>query len=156
MGAPLTLTPAVQAEIVKAIEGGNSLEAAMEAHGYHPEYGYQWVARGRNGEEPFASFSAAVTRARGKAEMSAVAALRSGFQEDWKAAEAWLKRARHRTWGDRQNLEVQKAEGAINLGALSSEELHAYYQLRLKATTHEAERAELMEHIEAVKGLLVG
>ncbi len=156
MARQTDLTPALQKMLVKAIEDGNSLECAMEAYGFDVSTGYQWLAKGRAGQEPYVEFTHAVTRARGKAEMMVVGVLRGGMQDDPKLAVEWLKRARHRTWGDKQTLDVAKAEATIDLTALTPTELLAYYELRLKATTSESERAEIAEHVEAVRGLLGG
>lgn len=151
MARQTDLTPALQAQLVKAIEDGNSLECAMEAYGFSESTGYQWLAKGRAGQAPYVEFLHAVTRARGVAEMTVVGVLKGGMADDPKLAVEWLKRARHRSWGDKQTIDVAKAEAAIDLSALSRAELVSYYELRAKATTSETERAEIAEHLEAVR-----
>lgn len=154
IGRPTKLTPALMAEVVKLVLDGNSLEAAADCVGVSDTCLYLWLAKGREGDETYVGFSDAVTRARGQAEVRAVAAMREGMLDDWKAAESWLKRARFRTWGDKQTVDVGKKEPTMDTSRLAPAEMLAYMELQLKMSTSDTERTELKEHISVVKGLL--
>lgn len=116
-GRPTKLNAELRAAIVADIEAGNSLECAAEVNGIDHDTAYDWLTKGREGSPEHREFYLAVTRARGVAEQSAVAALEAAWSgkvehddkgrplADWRAAESWLKRARFRTWGDRQQVE---------------------------------------------------
>jgi nucleoid-associated protein YejK len=107
IGRPTNLTPELHAKIVNAIAKGNRGEAAAEAYGVADSTFYQWLAKGRAGEQPYADFSDAVTQARGQAELDAVGALRDGMAMDAKFAVEWLKRARHKSWSEKQEIDMR-------------------------------------------------
>lgn len=156
-GAPSYLTPEMQRQICVMIEAGNSTENAARTCGIGDSTVELWLTKGRAGEEPYKEFLGAVTRARGIAEAIAVKAIASKFDEDWKAAESWLKKARYKDWGEKQqvDLNAKAAEPELNINQLTPAEKLVYFELRLKATTSEKEKAELTEHIEFVKGMLM-
>lgn len=68
-GMPLALTQDIGEKILNAINIGVPAETAVKATGLHRDTYYGWMQRGRKGEEPYASFLAAVERAKGQAEM---------------------------------------------------------------------------------------
>lgn len=87
IGRPTKLTPELHAVIVASIEGGNYAETAAALAGIHRDTFYGWMERGRRGEQPFADFSDAVTRARAKAEADAVETVRAGMADPKTGAE---------------------------------------------------------------------
>lgn len=140
-GRPTKLTPELRDSIVSAIEDGNVVETACEAYGVSEDSFYEWMRRGK--EEPgtaFSEFSDSVMKARGRAEMAAVSCLRVGMTTDPRFAVEWLKRARHKRWEPKQEVEVR--HGALD--ALTDEqlvakaaELHAKMGLILKPKSEE-------------------
>lgn len=62
-GRPTKLTDAVASEICERLEKGVSRADAARLSGIHPATLQAWLARGRDGEEPYASFSLDVERA---------------------------------------------------------------------------------------------
>lgn len=75
-----------------------------------------WLARGRDGEAPFADFLDRVKEAEAKAEDAMVQCVRTAALEParWQAAAWWLERARPQDWAKREptpEQEVGRAEG---------------------------------------------
>ncbi len=122
MARPTKLTPEIHKKIVAAVLGGNAAETAAEAFGVSERAFYEWMQRGRNGEEGddiYVQFAQGVMEARAQAEMGAVEALRVGMLSDPRFAVEWLKRARHQRWEPKQEVEVR--HGALD--AMTDEEL---------------------------------
>lgn len=114
MGAPTKLTPELTEEICKAIEVGNYLETAAEAAGITVRTVYNWIDRGRTGEEPYAAFFHAVTRARASGEMNLVTTLLEGDGKgesfgQARAAAFMLERTRPDKYAQRVNVKVRDA-----------------------------------------------
>lgn len=64
MGRPTDCTPEVTARVVDAITDGLSNEDAAMVSGISRTAFYEWIQRGEAGEEPFAYFADAITRAK--------------------------------------------------------------------------------------------
>lgn len=77
MARPTSLTPTVQAAIVEAIEAGNYRSTAATAAGVHRNRMAEWEKRGETGEEPYASFAAALQQAEAKAEIKLLDEIRN-------------------------------------------------------------------------------
>lgn len=71
-GRPTSLTPGVQAEICDRLEKGVPQVDAARLAGISPATFYAWMARARDGEQPFLDFSEAVERARARAKESLI------------------------------------------------------------------------------------
>lgn len=76
-----------------------------------------WLARGRDGEQPYADFLDRVREAEGKAEAEMVACIRTAALDPkyWQAAAWWLERLRPTDWAKREPTreeETQRAETA--------------------------------------------
>lgn len=65
-------------KICELLERGNYIETAAEACGVSVQSVYNWMKRGATGEEPYAAFFEAATRARAQAETDMVETVRSG------------------------------------------------------------------------------
>jgi hypothetical protein len=65
-GRPSDLTPSMHTMIIRMVEGGVPLEVAAAANGIHRSTLYNWKARGRANEQPFADFLDAVNKAEGR------------------------------------------------------------------------------------------
>ncbi len=110
-GDGLTLTP----EIVKAITDDMALampfEHAVGRAGVNLATAYLWKRRGEAGEEPYATFAQAVTRARCQAvRVLTVRALTGGkgsSQATW-----FLERRYPKDYGSRQRLEITGNDGS--------------------------------------------
>lgn len=76
-GRPSSLTPEVQDVIVKAVRAGNYRVTAAALAGVHRNTILNWVARGDEGEEPFASFAVALEMAEAESESEMVAEIRA-------------------------------------------------------------------------------
>lgn len=85
-----------------------------------------WLARGRDGEEPFADFLHRVKVAEAQAEELMVGAIRKAGIDPtkWQAAAWWLERARPSDWAKREPTTEQEAEraetGAVDLDVAKS------------------------------------
>ncbi len=73
-----------------------------------------WLARGREGEKPFADFLDRVKEAEAQAESEMVACVRTAALEParWQAAAWWLERARPQDWAKREPTSEQETERA--------------------------------------------
>ncbi len=70
-----------------------------------------WMARGRKGEEPFASFVSAVKKAERDAEAVAVGEIRKAGTKNWTAFAWWLERKFPASWSkDAEILREMAAE----------------------------------------------
>ena len=122
MARPTKLTPEIHQKIIDAVLGGNATETAAEAFGVSERAFYEWLERGRRGDEGddiYVQFAQDVMKARAQAELGAVEALRVGMLSDPRFAVEWLKRARHQRWEPSQQVEVRVGE----LDKLSDEEV---------------------------------
>lgn len=77
-GRPTKLTPELQAKVVKLVRAGNYAETAALSVGITVATWTSWCARGREGEEPYAEFLAAIMRARAEAEIALLRRVEEG------------------------------------------------------------------------------
>src|SRR4051794_23946527 len=102
MARPTKLTPERQDRITRAIREGAYAEVATRAAGVAPSTYYDWLRRGREGEEPYSVFLEAVEQADAEAEVAAVGVINAAAASgDWRAAKALLERRFNRRWGAR-------------------------------------------------------
>jgi len=102
MGRPVKLTAEVQAEIVKRLASGCSVEVAAAAAGVSRRTVFAWIERGEKAaraesisetERPFAEFAEAVDRARAEVEVLALATIMNAARKGaWQAAAWFLER----------------------------------------------------------------
>ena len=116
-GRPTSLTPQVQTVITEALEKGLPIRRACELANIDERTYERWKSRGANGEEPFADFCRAVTRARAQCQDNLVAALNiAGIEPNHWKANAWLLERRFPDeWGATINHRV-RSEVAKELG----------------------------------------
>lgn len=118
-GRATKLTPAVQDKIVAALRAGNYADIAFRHAGIAPSTGHKWMAWGDGrvygatekvpkDAKPFQDFRDAVIRATADAEIHAVACLRKGMLDDWRAAAEYLRRRNVDRWG-RERVDVHVA-----------------------------------------------
>jgi hypothetical protein len=117
VGRPTILTPDLQVRVCEAIEAGNTLANAAALSGIHRDCIFDWTARGRAGEQPFADFADAIARAKAKAEAEDIAAIRGALiplgkdgdvQPDWRARAWYRERVNPEVWGARIRVEIAK------------------------------------------------
>ena len=111
-GAPTKLTPEVQAEICLSLAGGIYIEQACILAGISIRTFYNWKERGETGEEPYAAFLQAATRAEAQAERRAVAYIQRAGEEDPRHLQWWLERKHSDRWGRKDRLQ-QEVSGSI-------------------------------------------
>lgn len=97
-GRPTKLTAAKAQAIVEHIENGNYPEVAAQAEGVDRSTYYRWMARGRDGDQPYSDFHDQVTEARARAETTAVGIVHTLATEDPRLALQWLERAHASRW----------------------------------------------------------
>lgn len=116
MARPTDCTPERTAKVCEALALGVSWAAAAAHAGLDESTVTIWKQRGRDGEEPFATFLTAATRARASAEVRMAAiVLKSAQEGNAAAAQWWLERRRPAEWGKRDTavVEVQDPHKAI-------------------------------------------
>lgn len=96
MARPSKFTPEIHSAIVRALRNGITRKCASEICGIGDRTLRDWCERGRNGEEPFAAFTADVEEAEASVEQAMTATiLKSAVKDgDWRAAQLWLERRR--------------------------------------------------------------
>jgi hypothetical protein len=118
MARPTKLTDELSAEICAVLEEGASLETAAEAAGIDVSTLYRWIDRGLSGEEPFAAFCEAYTRARAKGELTLFRRLALGDSKGIsfgpaRAAAFLLERSRPEKYAQRINVKVDEAVSEV-------------------------------------------
>jgi hypothetical protein len=89
LGRKILLTPALQTRICKLLSHGSAIKSACIVCGVSERVFYNWRDRGKAGEEPFACFFSAVTRARERHKANLIERVVAAAKADWKAA-SWL------------------------------------------------------------------
>lgn len=105
------LTPELQERIVAFLRAGNYVETASACAGIHKDTFYEWCKKGRKGEEPFATFVAAVDKAIAESEARDVALIGKAATENWQAAAWRLERKMPHKWGRHERHEHTGADG---------------------------------------------
>ena len=114
-GRKTSLTPGVHETIVAAVRAGNHREAAAGLADIDASTYYRWMRRGETGEEPYAAFREAVTRAGAEAEQRMVAVVVAAAEVEPVHAEWYLERAHPERWGRKSvvKIEAQRALSEI-------------------------------------------
>lgn len=118
MGRPTRLNDIIAQRIVNAVETGVSRTAQAAMGGVHRATLMDWLARGREGEAPYADFLDRVKEAEAKAEAQMVECVRiAGLDpKHWTAAAWWLERTRPNDYAKREPLpeaETERAESGV-------------------------------------------
>jgi transposase len=88
-GRPTLLTAALKNRICGLLRDGCNIKTACNICGVGERTYYDWRGKGNAGEEPFAKFFSAVTRAREAHKANLVRRIVAAAKADWKAA-SWL------------------------------------------------------------------
>ncbi len=132
------LDDAMQARIVNAVAQGSYLKVAAQAAGIGQNTLSGWLSRGRaaeaaaergehvpDSETRYVRFLQAVTHAQAQAEVDAVAAWRTAFGTDWRAARDYLARTAPERWAGVTRVQMtteeseRRVEDAVNDALLS-------------------------------------
>ncbi len=123
IGRPSKLDDLTAKRIVDAIAAGGSRAAAAEAARVHRSTLMTWLARGRNGEQPYRDFLDRVKKAEAEAELSMVAIVRTAATNGtWQAAAWWLERRRSRTYALRREAR-ENARPAVEMSGVTDADL---------------------------------
>lgn len=110
IGRPSKLTPALQARIVKLVREGNYPETAAQSEGVSRTAYYEWMEKGRaraKGDDAYADFADAVTRARATAQRKMLAHVAKAAPKDPENARWYLERTAPDLFGRRDKLVVE-------------------------------------------------
>ena len=83
------LSVQLQNRVCKLLKQGSSIKSSCFICGIGERTFYDWRDKGRAGEEPFAGFFSAVTRAREEHKANLIQRIVAAAKADWKAA-SWL------------------------------------------------------------------
>jgi transposase len=109
-GRPLSLDDTTRARVLAAIEAGASRKTAALAAGVGRSTLMRWLAEGRAGVEPFATFAEEVAAAEARCELACVAAIQAAASRSWQAAAFLLERKFPKRWA-RRDPDSRKVRG---------------------------------------------
>ncbi|HEX5570908.1 MAG TPA: hypothetical protein VFX31_05955 [Ktedonobacterales bacterium] len=118
MGRRTALTPELQAEICDVLGCGVDVETACRRVGIDKTTYYNWLKRGRAGEQPFAEFLDAADQAMATLEVDVTRNIIRASKSRWQAGAWWIKW--QRTQGV-QRVELTGKDGAPVTGTLTPE-----------------------------------
>jgi len=95
------LTPSRQRRICVLLADGVSIETAASLSGICERTFHNWIAKAERGEEPFASFQVAASRARKAWKARVIRKIEAASHHDWKAASFLLERSFPREYAPR-------------------------------------------------------
>lgn len=102
VGRPSKLDDLRAKRIVDAVAAGASRTGAAKAARVHKATLMDWLARGRDGEQPYADFHDRVREAEGEVEKTITTALLAAIKGGHVGAMCfWLERRRPEEWGKR-------------------------------------------------------
>ena len=114
MPQPSKLTPETHAKIVSLLRAGNYIETAASAAGVTSRTVRNWLSRGAEGEEPYATFAADVDKAIGESEAFDVIKLAEAAKQGDTKAIQWRLERRHRDrWGSQVKVVTEVREQAV-------------------------------------------
>ena len=121
VGRPTKLDDLRAKRIVDAIASGMSRTAAAASARVARATLMDWLARGRDGEQPYADFLDRVKAAEAEAESLMVACVRTAGLEPrhWQAAAWWLERARPADWAKREPSKDEETARAESTGGVA-------------------------------------
>jgi hypothetical protein len=91
-GRPTLLNAKLRKQICGLLAKGSSIKSATIVCGVGERTFHDWMERGENGEEPFASFFSAATRARERHKANLIAVVMEAAHKDARHAEWLLER----------------------------------------------------------------
>ncbi len=118
MGRPTSLTPELQLQICETLSWGVDVETACRRSGISRATYFQWVKRGKTGEQPYADFLDATDEALAHVEADVTRNIIRASKNRWQAAAWWIKW--QKTQGV-QRVELTGKDGAPVTGTLTPE-----------------------------------
>lgn len=108
IGRPTKLNDELTDKLVDVFSRGQtSVESACAYVGIGKRTFYDWMARGRDGEEPFAQFSHAIEKARASAVQGYLDVIHNAAQNGtWQAAAWWLERVLPEQYGRKTTVDL--------------------------------------------------
>lgn len=122
-GRPTSLTPEVERAVCSALRGGNYRETAAQAAGIHRNTLRNWITRGEQEEEPYASFLYAVEKAEAAGERKLLREIRKGC-DGWQARSWILERRWPARWSGRVRVTVSDHVDQLTAKLKADPELH--------------------------------
>ncbi len=107
MGADCKLNENTQDLICDAIKEGNTYENAAQLAGICEKTLYNWIQRGKDGEDGFLQFLQALKKANAKAEQKMVSVIVASAPRNWQAAAWFLERRNPQHWGNKTEQKVE-------------------------------------------------
>lgn len=116
-GGHTACTPEVTEAIARRVEQLVPFKYACEAEGISRTSGQAWLAKGESGEQPYADFLQAITRAHARGVAGDVERVGRGVsptgKPDWKAPAQRLKWADQDAFGDKVEVSVKAQDEAM-------------------------------------------
>ena len=111
MGRPNKLAPEVRESILRSMRLGLFAEQAAQLAGIAERTLDDWIRKGRDGVEPYASFYADFSAAKAQGEQSYVGVIgKAAASGNWNAA-AWILERRHpKRWGPKVRMIVEEEQ----------------------------------------------
>lgn len=126
MGRRTKLTSQLQDDVCKTLTAGVSLEIAAAREGIGKTTLYEWLKKGKVGEEPYAAFYDATERAMANVETHVTASILKASRHSWQAGAWWIKWKNTR---GAQRIELTGADGQpLGSAQLSAEAADAIRQ----------------------------
>ena len=113
-GRKTKLTPAIQSQIIEAIEGGNYACVACALAGISEPTYYSWIEKGKAGKAPYAEFLKSLEAAEAKAEADRVKTIVTECDGDGHMSLEFLRRRFPERWGNRDTVD-NKHDGTIKV-----------------------------------------
>jgi hypothetical protein len=111
MGRPNKLAPEVRESILRSMRLGLFAEQAAQLAGIAERTLDDWIRKGRDGVEPYASFYSDFSAAKAQGEQSYVGVIgKAAAGGNWNAA-AWILERRHpKRWGPKVRMIVEEEQ----------------------------------------------
>lgn len=119
---PYKLSPQRRAQVVKALQAGNTREAAARFAGIASRTLRRWMDEGEadleeGRETQLARFAFDVLSAEARAEVTMTSLVLKHAQEQWTAAAWWLERRRPQSWAKRDpSADAPRVEATVVIG----------------------------------------
>lgn len=138
MGRPSKFNDILAQAILKGIAKGLPRVTAAKAARIAPSTLFDWLRRGRDGEEPFSDFSARLKAAEAESEAELVERIREAGKTTWQANAWLLERRIPQRWSARR-LEVRAEAKAVRGTDLGLADVPLLESLLAAARSHASE-----------------
>lgn len=105
LGQPTLLDARRHKILINAIRKGKTRVVSASLAGIDRSTLYEWIARGRKGEQPYADFVDDLKKAELESESDLVDAIQKATKKTWTAAAWMLERRKPKTWGRKDRVE---------------------------------------------------